>query len=732
MPLNPLLSRNIVPARQMHKNQLGNLTMGVAIAILVASILTLSIATSSINSFKTVTGTAVGNQLQAVTTALNAYIVTNQAALLAGTNIAGVSVSTAPTVSELQNLGFLSKAANPIPSLGGNYVTSVDSVHTPMVGGVYLTQPFLTSSTGSIIDLRILGAAKEASPVNQIGFSLPATPLLISGNGWSFTNPLGNKAGILYATTALVASAAPNNVNESHWLTPVATLSNLPVSGNVMGDVRLALDTGKPYRWGISSATGSVSNWIELFTVLTQNNTTLQSSISMGLNSGFGTGYSNVFMGETAGGANLTGYSNAFIGSATGTHNTTGFENTFVGAGAGGFNTAGQHNVFLGTAAGSNNAVGIDNVYLGHQAGYSSTGSRNTLIGKSAGVYLTTAQENTVVGYGAGAGTAAAPLTGQGNSIFGAGAGAVNTSGQYNVYLGRIAGNRRSSGDYNITIGSNAATNSDVGSNNIFIGNSAGNSNTQNTSNTASQNVLVGTNSGSVLSTGVNNSFYGVSSGLSNTSGNGNTFIGAGAGSDNTTGSNNVAIGINASVGAGNSKSIAIGANTSVTTSNTVRIGNTSVTSIGGQVSFNGVSDVRLKRDIHTSTRGLSFIRQLRPVDYVLKSNNLAQTGFIAQEVETIDPHFEGIERPSNSQDFYRLTYTSFIPSIVKSIQELDEQLRLIAENSPDTKKVNHLLWAVVGLLCLLLVLSYLIFILERRLCALKLNMSAPTGASEC
>src|SRR3954451_17838083 len=59
-----------------------------------------------------------------------------------------------------------------------------------------------------------------------------------------------------------------------------------------------------------------------------------------------------------------------------------------------------------------------------------------------------------------------------------------------------------------------------------------------------------------------------------------------------------------------------IGNNATVTASNQVIIGNTSVTSIGGQVGWSQFSDERVKSDVKENVPGLAFIKALRPVTY--------------------------------------------------------------------------------------------------------------------
>jgi hypothetical protein len=131
-----------------------------------------------------------------------------------------------------------------------------------------------------------------------------------------------------------------------------------------------------------------------------------------------------------------------------------------------------------------------------------------------------------------------------------------------------------------------------------------------------------------------------------------------------------------------------------------VRIGNTSVTSIGGAVAWTSASDRRLKTQIQGTQRGLDFVLKLRPVDYLLKESKIHQTGFIAQEVEDIDANFPGVHKPVNDEDFYSLTYTDFIPSLVKSIQELEARTANATQADvmlqPNIIRLMFVLWALL------------------------------------
>jgi trimeric autotransporter adhesin len=279
--------------------------------------------------------------------------------------------------------------------------------------------------------------------------------------------------------------------------------------------------------------------------------------------------------------------------------------------------------------------------------------------------------QNTTV-YGTSGGT-------QGNncSFFGYGAGhsSSGTMSAYNTFLGAYAGYNTVPGDVNVGIGYNALNNNYSGSNNIavgylsMLGNSSGN-----------ENVAIGSYSIRSQSSGIANVAVGHRAHEWNT-GNFNTFIGHQAGGLSYTYFSN---------------STAIGAGTVPTASDQVRIGNSSVTSIGGQVSWTTLSDNRFKLDIRDDVSGLEFIKMLRPVTYALNKSAFNKfvgletengiqsepterparhTGFIAQEVEEIVKKsgytFHGVDAPKNEKDYYGIRYEEFVVPLVKAVQEL-------------------------------------------------------------
>jgi hypothetical protein len=302
-------------------------------------------------------------------------------------------------------------------------------------------------------------------------------------------------------------------------------------------------------------------------------------------------GVENTFTGQTAGASVTKGYYNSAFGfqalyydtagicnsafgrlalvnnsssynSAFGCNslwsNTTGTGNTGMGYYTLNKNTTGSYNIAVGYAALFNNTTGEYNCALGYQSLYQNTaGSHNSAFGSSA-LYYSQASYN---------------------SAFGNGALANNTTGGYNTAVGAAALTVTGTGTYNTAIGYFSGPYITSG-----IGNTALGSNTLTYVNAQNYNTAVG--------------FY---AGYSR-KGNHNTFVGAYADATDENYYNSTALGYEAYI----------------TASNQVRIGNYTVTTIGGQVSWTTWSDGRVKKNIKQNVPGLEFINKLNPVTYNL------------------------------------------------------------------------------------------------------------------
>ena len=363
---------------------------------------------------------------------------------------------------------------------------------------------------------------------------------------------------------------------------------------------------------------------------------------------GSGNKYSNSAFGYEALYSNTTAIANTAIGAYALRFNTTGLQNTAIGCDALYFNTTGSYNTANGYLALYSNTSGMDNTANGFGALYVNTqGNGNIAIGNHALCLNTDGSYNTAIGL---------------ESLYS------NTQGNCNTAIGWQALHSNTWGVYNTAVGDHALYQSTSGKWNTAIGYNTLYSNT-----TQNYNTAIGCHAG----------YYASSDG---------TFIGDYA----------------YSYPDGYSNVTALGNETRSTASNQVRIGNSSVTSIGGQVGWTSLSDGRYKLAVAENVKGLDFIMKLHPVTYQLDVNRLAAdlkegqrmdengnitiessaidikarieksqivyTGFVGQEVEQaakeIGYDFSGVDAPKNENDFYGLRYAEFVVPLVKAVQE--------------------------------------------------------------
>ena len=264
-------------------------------------------------------------------------------------------------------------------------------------------------------------------------------------------------------------------------------------------------------------------------------------------------------------------------------------------------------------------------------------------------------------------------VTGIGNTAVGQNTFSQNTTGGFNTAMGLNSLSNNILGEYNTAIGERVLQ-FNTSTHNTGIGAEALRQNTSGFNNTAAGSFALYNNS-----VGFFNSAFGYQALASNFAGTTLTALGYGA---------DVTIDFA-------SNATALGAGAKVDASNKVRIGNTTVTSIGGQVGWSTFSDGRYKNSIREDVKGLDFVLNLRPVSYAvdipglekyLSQNNVLpapathhdplkrQTGFIAQEVETAATlsgfSFSGVDRPEKPGGLYGLRYADFVVPLVKAIQE--------------------------------------------------------------
>ncbi|MCB1042727.1 MAG: tail fiber domain-containing protein [Acidobacteria bacterium] len=360
-------------------------------------------------------------------------------------------------------------------------------------------------------------------------------------------------------------------------------------------------------------------------------------------------GTSNTALGSYALNKLVSADMNVAVGHSSLNKNLAG-GNTAVGAEAMRENTTGGAQVAIGSGALRNNTTGFKNTAVGFRALHNSISSHeNTAVGFEAlfnDNHLSYLSGNTAVGYQA--------LN-------------ANTSGYGNVAMGHHALRFNVDGYMNIAVGKNALYSNTTGYDNVGLGSRA---------------------------------LYKMDTAYSCTA------VGSYALYENISGSNNTALGSNAGPGSmlsNLSNTTALGYGTDTTASNQVRVGGSSITSIGGQVSWTTLSDGRFKEDVTDEVPGLDFVRALRPVSYRINRDAVdaflqipveqrqkretalseVTNGFIAQDVaklaEEMGIPFSGVDKPPNDRTPFGLRYAEFVVPLVKAVQQQQEQIEAMA-----------------------------------------------------
>lgn len=413
---------------------------------------------------------------------------------------------------------------------------------------------------------------------------------------------------------------------------------------------------------------------------------------------------SNLSFGYYALNPATTGGGNVAFGGSALWSNTDGVENTAIGMLTLGSNTSGSGNTAVGNYALSDNWYGWSNTAVGFNSMARGTeGSENTAVGAGS-LFLSEGGSNTAVGYSA----LASSTFGTENTAIGGYAlvdmdfGSMATALGYRALSHNIANGSTAVGYEALLTNTYALENTAVGFQALRL-------------NTGSSNNAFGASALDVNAGGPQNNAFGVGALGANTSGGGNTAMGHNAMATNVSGSGNTSIGANAGPNAvGLSGTTALGDGTVTTASSQVRIGNTTVTSIGGYSAWTNLSDERFKTGIAPQPHGLDFILKLEPITYHMDVRKLnaflyqdgdtlftseasqqgirdkeaiLYSGFSAQQVEQaaaeVGYDFSGVYKPQNERDHYGLAYAEFVVPLVKAVQELHAQnSALVLENT--------------------------------------------------
>ncbi|MGV3013286.1 tail fiber domain-containing protein [Staphylococcus epidermidis] len=321
----------------------------------------------------------------------------------------------------------------------------------------------------------------------------------------------------------------------------------------------------------------------------------------------------------------------------------------------------------------------------------------NVGIGRNALLHLMKGSNNVAVGYNSQAHT----VKGMGNTSIGDRSLRDNLIGNRNSAIGMYGLTNNITGQDNVSIGANSLQQTLHASNNTSIGYGAmhffkDDKNKKEGDGHARRNTAVGTQAmqngknanfstfiGSYSGRYVQGDFnvgIGASSLYNLVKGERNVGIGGNTNKAVVDGNENVAIGYTAGPNRDYKNTVSIGAYSHANGNNQIQIGSDSQE----VYTFSPIkqrSDRRNKENIKDTELGLEFIKQLRPVDYNYKNSDNLQHGLIAQEIEELNTKFGGVHnaKEDGGDDIYSVSYTELIAPLIKSIQELSEQVKKLS-----------------------------------------------------
>lgn len=483
------------------------------------------------------------------------------------------------------------------------------------------------------------GSTGPTGPIGPTGSSGGTNGWLLTGNGG--TDPSTNYVGTNDETTFLIVT-----------------------NSNITGGTRFALNGAiEPLEPGFQSV---------LF--------------GLGAGQSITTGIGNSFLGYNAGALTTEGNSNVAVGESTLTANTTGSNNIAIGEGALGSNINQSNNIAIGTSALFSDTSGNSNIAIGSNALSSDMGNRDVIaIGNTTEI---NDNDNAIaIGYSA----------------------KIGRNSSFSIAIGDTARiNEASANNSNGTIAIGEEVLIEGSSKAIALGSRASISSGCNSSVIIGDGGFIGQNSFGAIALGSSNIDSSCQSSIAigySSSANSPfcTVVGPDALIANNS-SESTAIGHQARINSNCTNSTAIGNNAMASSSNTIQLGDNGIQFLYCAVDVTVTSDRRLKTQIQERVPGLSFINQLRPVTYSRINpqkdkknldnqdvNQTLQTGFIAQEVEAaaqaIGFEFSGIKKPSSENDYYGLSYATFVVPLVKAVQEQQLIIEQLQKEMAELKK---------------------------------------------
>jgi hypothetical protein len=104
---------------------------------------------------------------------------------------------------------------------------------------------------------------------------------------------------------------------------------------------------------------------------------------------------------------------------------------------------------------------------------------------------------------------------------------------------------------------------------------------------------------------------------------------------------------------------------------------------------YNTSSDYRLKENVIQIQNGLERLNQLNPVKFDWKEDGTSSEGFIAHEVQEIFP--DAVSGEKDGEEMQGMDYGRITPLLVKAIQEQQEEIEQLKQNSHAPKTIEEM-----------------------------------------
>lgn len=612
-------------------------------------------------------------------------------------------------------------------------------------------------SSGNLTNATAVGSGAVVSASNSlvlgnnanvgIGVSAPPSKLTVAGIVETTTGGVKFPDGTIQTTASTGSGSAILNQST------LQTSASFNIDGTGAADI---LNAQTQYNLGGARVLRVLAPQFDLYvgdSAGVSDTSVFNTFVGRGTGPGNLIGNFNTFVGAAAGNGNL-GSSNTAIGRFAGLGITTGSNNTLLGANS----NVSSGTLSYATAIGSDAVVGTNNTIvigrsggqdavqipgnlmvsgtLGASAVNSATqfnlagirvlsaplGFSSVFVGPGAGEAGGVSTFNTFVGVDAGRNTVSA-----GNSFFGNEAGYINNQGGQNSFFGRFAGRNIVDGTANTMIGRGAGgINLVGGASNTFLGafsDATAAVTTLNNSTAVGFRSSVSQNNSLVLGSinGVNGSDADTNVGIGTTAPaarlhiSGTGAIRARINSDSNAG---VALTLNnqpgwsiASANGGQflvfNDAIAQNAFSINSASNVVTIN--SLGAAGGtQLCRNANNEIstcssslRYKTNIGQFSKGMSFVKQLRPISFDWKDGGMKDVGFGAEDVAKIDPRFVTYNDKGEVEGVkYDRLSVAFVNAFKEQQQQIEAQQKEIAERKAVEQRLQSQIDELKKIVC--------------------------------